>query len=87
MQEWAMKRALLLFGAVAAMALGGCMTTAQTQQAQDTCAPLGAPKGTENHEACRSRVAAVQEQAVEAKANAPQTPAPASEPTPLPAKR
>ena len=79
-----MNRALLLFGAVAALALGGCMTTGQVKQAQDTCAELGAPKGTENHEACRSRVAAVQDQAVEAKANAP---AQAPEPTTLPKKR
>lgn len=77
-----MNRVLLL---LAALALGGCATTGQVKQAQDTCAELGAPKGTENHAACRARVAVVQEQAVEAKANAPQTPA--SEPTPLPAKR
>jgi outer membrane murein-binding lipoprotein Lpp len=84
MQEWVMNRALLLCSAVAALALGGCMTTPQVKQAQDACAELGAPKGTENHEACRARVAAVQDQAVEAKANAPQAPAP--EVTPLPKK-
>ncbi len=80
-----MKRALLLCGVAAALALGGCMTTSQVKQAQDACAELGAPKGTENHEACRARVAAVQDQAVEAKANAPQSSAP--EPTTLPKKR
>ena len=80
-----MNRALLTLGAVAALALGGCMTTGQTKEAQDTCAELGAPKGTENHEACRARVAAVQDQAVEAKANAPQAAAP--EPATLPKKQ
>ena len=65
-----MNRALLLCGAVAALALGGCASTPQVKQAQDTCAELGAPKGTENNEACRARVAAVQDQAVEAKAPA-----------------
>jgi hypothetical protein len=79
-----MNRACLLFAAVTALALGGCMTAGQTRQAQDACAELGAPKGTENHEACRSRVAAVQNQAVEAKTASPAPPA--SEPTPLPAK-
>ena len=71
-----MNRILPMCGVAAALALGGCMTTGQTKQAQDTCAALGAPQGTENHDACRSRVAAVQDQAVEAKANAPQTTAP-----------
>jgi hypothetical protein len=81
-----MNRALLLCGLAAALAAGGCATSGQVRQAQDTCAELGAPKGTENHEACRSRVAAVQEQAEAAKVNAPQKPA-APEPTPLPSKR
>lgn len=79
-----MIRPFLLCGAVAALAVGGCATTGQVKEAQDTCAPLGAPKGTENHEACRSRVAAVQEQAVEAKAQQPAQP---PEPPTLPAKR
>jgi hypothetical protein len=80
-----MNRILLTCGLVAAAALAGCMTSAPVKQAQDTCVALGAPQGTENHAECRSRVAAVQQQAQEAKpppGPEPQNPSPAS-----PAKR
>ena len=62
-----MNRILLTCSLLAAGVLGGCMTSAPVKQAQDTCVALGAPQGTENHAQCRSRVAAVQQQAEEAK--------------------